>query len=261
MANKRITSPSAPAAAQKATKPVSTTVKAAPNGNWQSDQQGLLSFAQTLPSGPIASPSPIPNQSQGGVGGSTSGRSGGGGYSSVSPTATGVMAAEPMPSPQPQSYDAWKQGGGHVGDSTWAAENASAEAEYQSLLASLAQQNTGFQNDWRSGLKSMGWQFGAEGDRSGQWNPDDLVGAYGQTRNNMVNDFSGRGMMDSTFYQDALQNTDRRFNQQRDDMLRSYDETQGRFETDRANAGKSRESAQQRALAEAYSRYASGYGI
>lgn len=213
---------------------------------------------------PIAPISPIsPNRVQGGGGGggSVQGGATGRSYSSVEPSATGAMqAVEPMPQ-QAQTFDDWKASGGHAGDSTWGAENASAQSEYETLLASLAQQNTGFLNDWRGGLQSMGWDFGADGDRSGNWDADDTIGAYGQTRNNLVNDFSGRGMMDSTFYQEGLQNMDRRFNQQRDDMLRSYDNTQNEYSTNQAGALKSKEAAQQRALADAYSRYSSGYGI
>lgn len=217
--------------------------------------------APNIPTQPYSAPAPLTPKSSGGGGGSAARSAGGGStsYSAVAPTDTGVMAAQAAP--QAQTFEEWKAAGGHAGDSIWSAESASANSEYENLLASLAQQNTGFLNDWRGGLNSMGWKFGGEGDRSGGWNSEDLLGAYGQTRNNMVNDYAGRGLLDSTFYQDATSNMDRRFNQQRDDMLRTYDNTNNEYGTNKANALKSKESAQQRALADAYSRYASGLGL
>lgn len=189
---------------------------------------------------------------------------GGGGYSSgggLAPNAMGYIQETPAPA-TPQNFDQWKAGGGNIGDSAWQAENASAQAEYESLLASLAQQNTSFLNDWRSGMRSMGWKPGEGNDfDQGGWDPTDVLGAYGQSYQNMQNDFAGRGLFDSTFYQQAQTAMDDRFNRQRGEMVSQRDATNSAYQTDQANAMRTRNSAQDRALAEAYARYASGYGV
>lgn len=211
---------------------------------------------------PVAPITPIkPQTPQTSSKSATSAKSAGVSYSGggVGTTPTGAVAETAAAPSGPQSYDAWKTGGGNIGDSTWTAQNAAAEAEYQNLLNSLALQNTNYLNDWRSGLKSLGWKAGA--DDTGSWDPTDLLGAYGQTFNNLQNDYSGRGLLDSTFYGQAQEDMNRRFEQQRNDMNQARLATNNTYGADRANAARTRQSAQDQALAEAYARYTSNYGV
>jgi hypothetical protein len=157
-------------------------------------------------------------------------------------------------------YETWKSQGGGLGDSAYMAEDASAESDYQALLHQLAQQNTDYMTGFRGGLKNLGLKFQGEDYASGTWDPMDQLGAYGNAFQNQQNDFSGRGLLDSTFYGDAKQNLDRRFDQQKQQSIQDMTAQQGQYRQSTADAQAARQNAQARALAEAYARYSGGYG-
>jgi len=171
---------------------------------------------------------------------------------------TGVVA-ETQPPPI-QSFDDWKTAGGQLGDSAFMAEDASAEADYQALLAQLAQQNTDYRTNARGGFRNLGLQFSGDDFASGTWDPNDVLGAYGSAYQNLQNDYSGRGLMDSSFYGQAQQGLTDRFNRQRTDMVNDWTSTNSQFDRSKADAGAARQNAQSRALAEAYARFAANYG-
>lgn len=209
--------------------------------------------ASSASTGTKAPAAPMPNR-VGGSGGA--GGSGGVGYAALAGSEAIIPQAD---APKVQDFESWKAGGGNIGDSTWMAENASAQSEYEQLLASLAQQNTSYLNDWNSGMKSMGWKPQGDDYTQGQWDPTDLLGAYGQANNNQLNDFAGRGMLDSMFYGNAQQDLNDRFNRQRSEALNQRNTANQEYSTNKANADSTRAAAQNRALAEAYARYAANY--
>lgn len=205
---------------------------------------GPAAKAPTAPTGPRIS---------GGGGGSTYGGGGLGTY------ATGLVAeSEP---PQPQTFDDWRNAGGFGNDSAFLAEDASAEAEYQALLNQLTQQNTSYMQDFKGGLRNLGWDYEGEDYGNGKWDADDRLGAYGGAFQNLQNDYSGRGLLDSSFYGQANNDLTDRFNRQRTDMMTGLTGQQNDFNSNKTNALQSREAAKNRALAEAYARYSGGYGV
>jgi hypothetical protein len=140
------------------------------------------------------------------------------------------------------------------------AEDASAEAEYQALLNQLGQQNTNYLQDFKGGLRNLGWDYEGENYGQGNWDAEDKLGAYGGAFQGLQNDFSGRGLMDSSFYGQAQNDLTDRFNRQRNDMQTGLNTQQNEFNSNKTNALQSREAAKNRALAEAYSRFSGGYG-
>lgn len=189
--------------------------------------------------------------------------SGGGaayGGGALGSTGTGIVAEQAGPPPQAQSFDDWKGQGGWQGDSAFMAEDASAEAEYQALLNQLGQQNTNYLQDFKGGLRNLGWDYEGENYGQGNWDAEDKLGAYGGAFQGLQNDFSGRGLMDSSFYGQAQNDLTDRFNRQRNDMQTGLNTQQNEFNSNKTNALQSREAAKNRALAEAYSRFSGGYG-
>lgn len=181
------------------------------------------------------------------------------GGGSLGTMSTGLVAEQAAP-PQPQTFDDWRNAGGWQGDSAFMAEDASAEAEYQALLNQLTQQNTGYMQDFKGGLRNLGWDHEGEDYGNGRWDAEDKLGAYGGAFQGLQNDFSGRGLMDSSFYGQAQNDLTDRFNRQRNDMMTGLNTQQNEFNSNKTNALQSREAAKNRALAEAYARFSGGFG-
>lgn len=278
----RITSPSMPASAQRA-----------------SQRAGSLALRNTIsqtmrrpgaPTGPVASgpyvpmrtsardalssalrpggrgPGPWAPARRSGVGGGGVGGGGGTadtgiGYSggAVSALGTGVIA-EAAPAP-PIDFDAFK-GGKYAGeDAAYVSETAAANAELQTMLAELARQNSEYETGFKGNLKTLGLDYEGDDWKNGKWDQDDTLGAYGQSYQNLQNDYSGRGLMDSTFYGNAQRDLTDRFNRQRDELFSGYDTAKGNFATQRTRAEEANKRAQERALVEAYSRYVGGFAV
>jgi hypothetical protein len=184
--------------------------------------------------------------SGGGGGGMSAPSYGGGGVSTLS---TGIVA-EPAPPPKPSLED-WR-----ASDATFGAANKTIDTDLAGLMQQLADENARYNQDYSMGLRNMGWD-----EKGGAWNPNDLLGAFGQSQNNLINDFSGRGLMDSSFFGQAKEDMTRNFDRQRNDMnsdrtrvMDEYGRAQGRATADANNA-------RQQALADAAARYAAMYGV
>lgn len=243
------------------TRPV-TTSALLPSPRYSGPGPGIIA-----PAPRIAPPSPVgPNTLYGGAtgGGGGGGFSGGEGSSLSALGAGGGGGLEGIdpPRPKPKSFDEFKTG--QFEDASYDAEVASAESEYKSLMAQLAQQQAGFMTDFKQGLSGLGWEFDRDAENGwekGRWSRDNQLGAYGQSYRNMENDFSGRGMLDSTFYGDAMTQLDGRFDQQYKQMLGSKQQQDDQFKGSSTTAEASKNRARERALAEAYTRYTSGFGL
>lgn len=192
----------------------------------------------------------------GGGGGGGQRQTGGTSYSggNLQPTSNGVMMEQAPPPPQNPSLEDWR-----AGDSVYNSSVGSIDNDLSGLLAQLAEQNRQYNQDQDLGLRNMGWDNAAGGGQ-GAWNPDDLLGAYGQTRNNLFNDFSGRGMMDSSFFGDAQTQMTDNFNRQRMDMNEARTGTNNEYAASQGRAQQDANLARQQALADAAARYSAQFG-
>ena len=186
-----------------------------------------------------------------GGGGASSPSYGGGGVSTLS---NGIVA-EPMSEPPKPSLEDWR-----ASDATFGAANKTIDTDLSSLLQQLADENARYQQDYSMGLRNLGWDAQAGGGKGG-WNPDDLLGAFGQSRNNLFNDFSGRGLMDSSFFGQAQEDMTRNFERQRNDMNTDRDRVQGEYGKAQGRANADANNARQQALADAAARYSAMYGL
>lgn len=191
--------------------------------------------------------------SLGGSGGGQQRQTGGTSYSggNVQPSSSGVMMEQ---APQNPSLEDWR-----AGDSVYNSSVGSIDNDLSGLLAQLAEGNRQYNQDQDLGLRNMGWDNAAGGGQ-GAWNPDDLLGAYGQTRNNLFNDFSGRGMMDSSFFGDAQTQMTDNFNRQRMDMNEARTGTNNEYAASQGRANQDANLARQQALADAAARYSAQFG-
>lgn len=201
-------------------------------------------------------------QRSGGGGGGYSGGGGGGGggiqapsYSGggVSTLSTGIVA-EPQEPPKPSLED-WR-----AKDATYNAANQTISTDLQSLLRQLADENAKYNQDYDMGLRNLGWDATA-GDGKGAWNPQDLLGAYGQANNNLFNDFSGRGLLDSSFFTTAQGDMLRNFERQRSDMGADRKRVMDEYGAAQGRANQDAQNARQQALADAAARYGALYGV
>lgn len=175
---------------------------------------------------------------------------------SVAPPSGGMGAPQsvtPAPPANP-TLENWR-----AGDSTYKSASASIDHDLQGLMQQLADANRSYNQDADMGLRNLGWNA-AGGDGKGAWNPDDLLGSYGQSRKNMFNDYSGRGLMDSSFFGDAQQDMTRNFERQRNDMGIARNRTNNEFGSAKTRATGDANIARQQALADAAARYAAMYG-
>lgn len=193
-------------------------------------------------------------------------RAGGGGASApaqysggpLTSSATGVVG-QPAPAPQ-MSQDEW-----NLQDSVYNTEMGGIQGELEALMSSLSQQKANYSTDFGSNLRDLGWQTqgGLEGDawKQGAWNEGDQNTAYGRSYANNQNDYSGRGMMGSSFYSQALEDLMRSFDSQRD----AYGTDASRFLGENTagvnNANTSATQAKAQAAQSAAARRAAQYGL
>lgn len=212
--------------------------------------------AKSSGSGKGAQTLPAPRTS----GGSSAGRSYSGGP--VSTNSLGAVSeVQPAPAPTPLSFDQWQSdGNNYANDATFMSEQGSANSDYNNLIAQLANQNKNYISDMETGLRNMGLDFTGNDYAGGKWDPTDQLGAYGQAFRNMQNDYSGRGLLDSSFYGQAQQDLGDNFDRQRNSILDQLAAENRSYESNRVAAGNSRDQAINRARTEAYNRYVSGFG-
>lgn len=191
--------------------------------------------------------------------GAASGAAYSGGSLAAGPT--GLIAETMAPPAQPLGFDEWKGDENNLKDSSYLSEVASADSEYQNMLDQLTQQNASYRQGLGSTFKNMGLKAQGEDWGNGTWDSQDQLGAYGQSYRGLENDYSGRGLLDSTFYGEATQDLNDRFNRQKDELLTQLTQTNNEFGTNKNAAASSRNSARDRAMAEAYQRYAAGFGV
>jgi hypothetical protein len=189
------------------------------------------------------------------VGGGVGGFSGGGAGSAVASSTGAVGTAAP-----PSDDDWWNQ------DAAYQAQLGGIESNKQSALANLLQQRQNYDTDLGSTLKNLGrkgsdinqWEGGGG---LGEWDPTNMQGAYGQGLFNLQNDFSSRGLADSSFYNTALGDFNNDMNNQFNNLVQArgaFGRARGQDEFD-ANAAYT--NALNQARAESIARRAAQYGV
>lgn len=188
-------------------------------------------------------------------------------------TSTGVMstaAPEPMPEPEPPApiqlgEDEWR-----AQDSTYLGEESGLNLSYEQAMADLRNQRSTYNQDYGQSLRNLGrsWEDAnndgvADDDevRAGSWDKNNMQGAYGQAYNNQMNDFSGRNMLGSSFYQDAQSEMDRGFNSQFDQGLAARTNYLNQIAQGETSAADTKAQALALARASASQRRANEYGL
>lgn len=177
----------------------------------------------------------------GGGGNYTAPNTGGGG--GMGTGATGTFAAQAAPA---MSEDQWL-----AQDAQFIDEKNAANQDFENLIARLAQQRSEYELDNKNTLRNLGWD--AAGNR---WNEDDRLTGYGNAFQNQENDFASRGMLDSSLYGTALNDLNRGFNQQRDDLATALQNFLTGQASDRTAAQGSRDQAVAAAQRQALQRFA-----
>lgn len=206
------------------------------------------------------SPRRSTQSSYSGSSGGSSSRSSSGGSTSARTAARTAAASDPKPvepvTPPPPKFSDW------LGDDSvynaMAGSGGTINTNLDSTLTDLKEQERQYSQDIESALRNLGWDP-AGNDGKGAWNAQDDLGAYGQSFKNARNDFSARGLMDSSFYADAVQDLDRNFDRQRNDYGEALERQKTNYANDRSEANSKAEAARRQARAEARSRYNARY--
>lgn len=188
---------------------------------------------------------------------------------SLGTSSTGVMSAA-MPEPEPPApiqlgEDEWR-----AQDSTYLGEESGLNLSYEQAMADLRNQRSTYNQDYGQSLRNLGrsWEDAnndgiADDDevRAGSWDKNNMQGAYGQAYNNQMNDFSGRNMLGSSFYQDAQSEMDRGFNSQFDQGLSARTNYLNQIAQGETSAADTKAQALALARASASQRRANEYGL
>lgn len=153
-------------------------------------------------------------------------------------------------------------------DPAYIAESASLKGTLNNALSDYTNQLRTYDTDFTTALKNLG-RTSYRGDssrtkaddyRSGKWDPNNQLGAYGQGLESINNDFSSRGMMDSSFFGEGLTN----FNTDMDNQLASLEKSRQGFRSDntvqRTSAQTDYQNALKRAQADSAGRAEIRYG-
>lgn len=122
-------------------------------------------------------------------------------------------------------------------DSAYLAEASSLKGTRNNALSDYVNQLRTYDTDFQSALKNLG-RTGYKADnmktgnkdeyKSGRWDANNQLGAYGQGLKSINNDFSSRGLMDSSFFGEGLTN----FNTDMDNQLSSLEKSRQGYRSD-----------------------------
>lgn len=221
-----------------------------------------------------------------GSGGGDTGSYGGSDYAgtnyatgdSVAPTSTGEVAptsdvgkvgpTEPA-RPKKASDESWWNS-----DADYQVEEAGLSSVLSTALNSLKAKRGSYDQDFVKTLKNLGWDW--QGDDQGtldnfgqgNWDPNNTQGAYGRGRSSLTNDYAGRGMLDSSFFQDAGTDFNTEFKNQFNDLtdqrtsfLRDNGEDTGAGKAAKDEFTVARNRARQNSLGRRDVDYATRYGV
>lgn len=154
-------------------------------------------------------------------------------------------------------------------DPAYLAESSSMKGTLNNALADYTNQLRTYDTDFQTALKNLGrTRYTADKAKtrnkdeykSGRWDPKNQLGAYGQGLTGINNDFSSRGLMDSSFFGEGLTN----FNTDMDNQLSSLEKSRQGFRSDNSiqtqAANTDYQNALQRARADSAARAEVRYG-
>ena len=137
-------------------------------------------------------------------------------------------------------------------DPTYIETVASDLADYQRLVAQLAQQNDNRLLDYKKTATNLGYDDSdGYGGAAGTWNANDKTTGYGNAFQNQMSDFASRGMYKSSAYTGALADLDKGYGQQLSDLASGVATFQQGQKNDTADAGASQKAADTAAFRQA----------
>ena len=155
-----------------------------------------------------------------------------------------------------------------AGDQSYIRQMAALKAALDNFTADQGAQTSRYNTDFNEGVKSLGWKGrpAAEGDAKwdsvgGQWDETDNNTASGRAFTNQLNDFAGRGVLQSSLFGTARNDLQRSLN----DQLNSVVTGRGNFLDDlvrqRTSYTQENENSGRSAREEALARMAAMIGI
>lgn len=172
-----------------------------------------------------------------------------------------ASVTEEPKAPEPMSLEDW-----YMQDSSYISAEAAARAARDQALAGYGRDKNSTNQGFGDGLRNLGrrWEDKnnngyADDDElaASSWDSANPMGAYGQAHKNTQDDFTGRGLLDSSFYVNALTDLDNSFDSQYGDMSTARQtalseilaqEEASKSDYNNAIAGERANSAQRRAL-------------
>lgn len=160
-----------------------------------------------------------------------------------------AMAQEPAAPPPPTEDEYVAQ------DGTYTSQKGALDAILATLNTDLDAQGSDYQTTFDKNLKDLGWLG------ENQWNKQDTLTGYGAAFRGNQNDFSSRGMFDSSGYAQSLVDMDRGFNDQVAGMNTARQGFQNDIKRQRESGASEHTANLARARADALARYAMEYGL
>lgn len=133
-----------------------------------------------------------------------------------------LTAVEPETPPEPMSLEDW-----YLQDSAYISAEAAAKAARDQALAGYGRDRDSTNRGYGDGLRNLGRRWEDQNNNgyadddeleASTWDSSNPLGAYGQAYKNTQDDFTSRGLMDSSFFVDAMSDLDNSFDTQYGDM-------------------------------------------
>lgn len=124
--------------------------------------------------------------------------------------------------PEPMSLDEW-----YMQDSAYLSAEAAAKAARDQALAGYGRDRDSTNRGFGDSLRNLGRRWEDQNNNgyadddelsASTWDSSNPLGAYGQAYKNTQDDFTGRGLMDSSFFVNAMTELDSSFDSQYGDM-------------------------------------------
>jgi hypothetical protein len=194
----------------------------------------------------------------------------GGGGTSVGPFTSAPLAAssggaapQPPAPPAPPSITPEQ-------DPTYLAQLAALQAALNNYGATYNNNVSNYNTSYGDALKNLGWSAAGKGavddpltpnidESKGRWNTSDQNTAAGRGYENQLNDFAGRGMLQSSYYATALNDLFRSLNDQRGSIDTAKTNYLQKLLSDKTDYTLQNKVSQQNARAEALARIAAGF--
>lgn len=139
-------------------------------------------------------------------------------------------------------------------DAGYLQETGDLKSQYARFLSNLKAAESDYETNFNTALRNLGYQ-------GGKWNESDRLSQYGSAMRNQLEDFTGRGMRDSTFFLDARGDQQASFNRRLAEQQDARQQQLASYGRQREDAAATKESAMERARRDALLRRAARYGL